>query len=101
MARKCKEQKESAAMHILVLRFLLLQQFKAKFVIDALGIKMARNVGQGVNYLGNIIGRYTGHFASIVFINCFFVILPCIWLLVAYFVGSKYKKSIETDKVIT
>ena len=76
-------------------------QFKAKFVIDALGVKLARNSGQALNYTWNIIGKYYGQFSSMLFTNTVLIIIPIIWIVTAYFVGNAYTKNLKEDKVIS
>lgn len=76
-------------------------QFKAKFVIDALGIKLARNAGQSLNYLTNVLNKSYGQFFSVCATNALFIIIPIIWIITAYFVGNTYSKTIKENKVIT
>ena len=76
-------------------------QFKAKFVIDALGIKLARNSGQALNYTANIMGKYCGQFSSMLFTNVIFIIIPIAWIIISYFVGNIYSKNLKESKVIS
>ena len=75
-------------------------QFKAKFVIDALGIKLARNTGQAFNYMTNMLSKFQGQFASMLATNILFITIPIVWVVVAYFVGNTYNGAIKKDKVI-
>jgi ATP/ADP translocase len=76
-------------------------QFKAKFVVDALGTKLARNAGQGLNYTTNVIGKYYGSFFSALSMNALFLLVPAVWMIVAYFTGKTYAKNLKEDKVIS
>ena len=76
-------------------------QFKAKFVIDALGIKLARNSGQALNYTANIMGKYCGQFSSMLFTNVVFIIIPIAWIVTSYFVSSTYTKNLKENRIIS
>ena len=75
-------------------------QFKAKFAIDALGIKLARNTGQVFNYMTNIINKNYGQFFSELATSTLFIGVPIIWVVVAYFISNTYSKAIKEDKII-
>ena len=75
-------------------------QFKAKFAIDAVGNKLARNTGQGLNYLTNVVGKHYGAFVSALALNTVLVSLPVCWLFTAYFVGKIYNTTLKKNKVI-
>ncbi|WP_242507894.1 hypothetical protein [Rickettsiales endosymbiont of Peranema trichophorum] len=76
-------------------------QFKAKFVIDALGIKLARNTGQALNYASNIMNKHYGPILAMSVINSLFIFMIVIWIITAYFVGSTYSKTIKKNQIIT
>lgn len=76
-------------------------QFKAKFVIDALGIKLARNAGQTINYGLNLISKHMGHASATCATNFFFIIIPISWIIIAFYVSNIYQTTIDNDEVIS
>ncbi len=48
-------------------------QFKAKFAIDALGIKLARNTGQVFNYITNVVSKNYGQLFSVLTTSTLFI----------------------------
>ena len=76
-------------------------QFKAKFVIDALGIKLARNTGQSLNYGLNLISKHLGQTVSILAVNFLFISIPLLWIVVAFYVSNIYQKTIDNDELIS
>ncbi|KKB96191.1 TLC ATP/ADP transporter [Candidatus Arcanobacter lacustris] len=76
-------------------------QFKAKFAIDAVGQKLARNTGQAVNFATNILRNKYGAIYGVVSINTLLVIIPMMWIVASYFVGKKYKETLDNNEVIS
>jgi ATP/ADP translocase len=76
-------------------------QFKAKFVIDALGTKLGRNTGQSLNYGLNIIGKNMGQTTSILAVNFLFISIPLLWIIVAFYVFNLYRETVDNDQVIS
>ena len=76
-------------------------QFKAKFVIDALGTKLARNTGQTINYGLNMLSKHVGHTSSIIALNFLFIAIPLLWVVVALYVSNIYQKTLDNDEVIS
>jgi AAA family ATP:ADP antiporter len=76
-------------------------QFKAKFAIDAVGQKLARNTGQAINFATNILRNKYGAIYGVVSINIMLTIIPMMWIASSYFVGKKYKETIDNNEVIS
>lgn len=75
-------------------------QFKAKFVIDAIGSKAAKGTGQCLNYIVTILNKFYGQFTAAFVNNIVFIIVPMLWILVTYLISNAYHDTIKKNKFI-
>lgn len=77
-------------------------QFKAKFTVDAIGLKLARSSGHLFNHFNTTtISKLYGATGNALASNIFFSSLLVTWLVSTYFVSSMYHKVIKENKVIS
>ena len=77
-------------------------QFKAKFTIDAVGLKLSRSTGHVFNHFNvHSISKLYGVTGSALANNIFFSTMVVIWLVSSYFVSNIYHKAIKGNKIIS
>jgi len=77
-------------------------QFKAKFTIDAIGLKLSRSTGHVFNHFNvHCIPKLYGTTGSALANNIFFSTMIVIWLVSSYFVSNVYYQAIKSNKIIS
>ncbi len=76
-------------------------QFKAKFTIDAIGQKLAKNTGHAINLSTNILSNLYRPIYGLLSINFMILVIPILWIIASYFVGKKYKYTLDNKQIIS